>query len=91
MVGRYMFSKDAIVELRRHADTLEIELSGQTSDYLARDHALLLTAVAKDEFEIAGPRGDRLRIDRDAHGAVVGLTINPGLWPVGARRLTPRG
>jgi hypothetical protein len=87
MVGSYIFAKDAIAELRRRGDTLEIELRGQTSDYLVPGHPLLLTAVATDEFEIAGPRGDRLHVDRDAHGAVVGITINPGLWPVHARRV----
>jgi len=42
--------------------------------------------VATDEFEIAGPREDRLHIDRDGHGAIIGITINPGLWPVRATR-----
>jgi L-aminopeptidase/D-esterase-like protein len=91
MVGRYVFAKDAIAELRRRADTLEIELNGQTSDYLVPGRPLLLTAVATDEFEIAGPRGDRLHIDRDSNGAVIGITINPGLWPLHARRLTHKG
>ncbi len=91
MVGSYEFAKDTIAQLRRRADTLEIELTGQASDYLVPGHPLLLTAVTRDEFEIAGPRGDRLHIDRDSHGAVVGITINPGLWPVHARRLTQKG
>lgn len=87
LAGRYEFAKDAIAELRRRGDTLDIELTGQTSDYLVPGHALPLTAVATDEFEIAGPRADRLHIDRDSHRAVVGITINPGPWAVHARRL----
>ena len=67
---------------------LEIELTGHTksSNYLSVGHPALLTAVARDEFEIAGPREDRLHIDRDAQGAIIGITINPGLWPVRATR-----
>jgi hypothetical protein len=91
MVGRYVFAKDAIAEVRRRADKLEIEVSGQTSDYLVPGRAVLLTAVATDEFEIAGPRGDRLHIDRDSNGAVIGITINPGLWPLHARRVMHKG
>jgi hypothetical protein len=47
---------------------------------------VLLTPVATDEFEIAGPREDRLHIDRDATGSIVGITLNPGLWAVHATR-----
>jgi 6-aminohexanoate-oligomer endohydrolase len=91
MVGRYEFARGTIAELRRRADTLEIELSGQTSEYLVPGQALMLAAVSTDEFEIPGPRRDRLHIDRDSHGAVVGITINPGLWPVRARRVAHEG
>jgi len=91
MVGRYAFSRDTIAELRRRADTLEVELSGQTSEYLVPGHPLVLTPVSTDEFEIPGPRRDRLHIDRDSHGAVIGITINPGLWPVHAGRLAHAG
>jgi hypothetical protein len=66
----------------------EIELTGhaKSSNYLSVGHPALLTAVATDEFEIAGLREDRLHIDRDAHGAIIGITINPGLCPVRATR-----
>jgi len=88
VVGSYAFSTDAVAEVRRKGTALEIELTGHTksSNYLSVGHPALLTAVARDEFEIAGPREDRLHIDRDAHGAIIGITINPGLWPVRATR-----
>ena len=88
VVGSYAFSTDAVAEVRRKRTALEIELTGHTksSNYLCVGHPALLTAVARDEYEIAGPREDRLHIDRDAHGAIMGITINPGLWPVRATR-----
>jgi L-aminopeptidase/D-esterase-like protein len=88
VVGSYAFSTDAVAEVRRKGTALEIELTGHTksSNYLSVGHPALLTAVARDEFELAGPREDRLHIDRDAHGAIIGITINPGLWPVRATR-----
>jgi hypothetical protein len=88
IVGSYAFSPDAIAVVRRKGTALEIELTGHTksSNYLSVGHSALLTAVARDEFEIAGPREDRLHIDRDAFGAIIGITINPGLWPVRATR-----
>jgi L-aminopeptidase/D-esterase-like protein len=88
MLGHYAFSPDAIAEIRRKGSVLEIELIGHanSSNYLSVGHPALLTAVATDEFEIAGPREDRLHIDRDGHGAIIGITINPGLWPVRATR-----
>ena len=88
IVASYAFSPDAIAAVRRKGSALEIELTGHTksSNYLSVGHPALLTAVARDEFEIAGPREDRLHIDRDAQGAIIGITINPGLWPVHATR-----
>jgi hypothetical protein len=88
MLGRYAFSPDAIAEIRRNGSALEIGLTSRanSSNYLSAAQPALLTAVATDEFEIAGQREDRLNIDRDAHGAIIWITINPGLWPVHATR-----
>jgi hypothetical protein len=46
----------------------------------------MLSPVAADEFELTGPRGDRLHIDRDAHGTITGVTLNPGPWHLHAVR-----
>jgi 6-aminohexanoate-oligomer endohydrolase len=88
IVGSYAFSSDAIALVRRKGTALEIELTGHTtsSSYLSVGKPVLLTPVATDEFEIAGPREDRLHIDRDAAGAMLGITLNPGPWPVHAVR-----
>jgi hypothetical protein len=65
-----------------------MELTGHTtsSSYLSVGKPVWLTPVATDEFEIARPREDRLHIDRDARGSIVGITLNPGLWAVHATR-----
>jgi len=88
IVASYAFSPDAIAQVRRRGAALEIELTGHTtsSNYLSVGKPVLRTPVAIDEFEIAGPREDRLHIDRDATGAVVGITLNPGPWAVHATR-----
>jgi hypothetical protein len=74
--------------VRRKGNALEIELTGHatSSNYLSVGKPVLLTPVATDEFEIAGPREDRLHIDRDATGSIVGITLNPGMWAVHATR-----
>jgi hypothetical protein len=88
IVANYAFSSDAIAVVRRKGTALEVELTGHTtsSNYLSVGKTALLTPVATDEFEIAGPREDRLHIDRDATGSIVGITLNPGPWPVHATR-----
>jgi hypothetical protein len=86
MVGHYAFAADAIAELRRKGPSLELEITGPTNNYFTAGTPALLTAIATDEFEVAGPRADRLHIDRDEHGVIVGITLNPGLWAIHATR-----
>jgi L-aminopeptidase/D-esterase-like protein len=88
ILASYAFSSDAVAVVRRKGTALEIELTGHatSSNYLSVGKPALLTPVAIDEFEIAGPREDRLHIDRDATGAIVGITLNPGPWAVHATR-----
>lgn len=45
-----------------------------------------LEPTGPTDFRIAGTRGDRLRFVRE-RGRVIGLTINPGHWPVPAKRV----
>jgi hypothetical protein len=66
--------------------SIPTSISVISTDYLSADRPVPLTPVASDEFVIAGPGGDRLHIDRDGHGAIVGITINPGPWAVSAPR-----
>jgi L-aminopeptidase/D-esterase-like protein len=86
MVGHYVFAANAIAELRRKGPALDIEMTGPSNNYFTPVTPALLTAVATDEFEVAGPREDRLHIDRDEHGIIVGVTLNPGLWAIHATR-----
>ena len=85
-VGRYEFAPWAVAEVRRNAAGLEIQVAKRDSLYIPAGKWVSLTPIASDEFELVTPRGDRLHIDRDAHGRIVGLTINPGPWPVHAVR-----
>ncbi len=89
LVGRYEFAPGAVAEIRRTADGLEAEVSGRSSLYLPSDQWVSMMPVSKDEFEFRTQRADRLRFDRDTAGRIVGLTINPGSWPIRAHRLPP--
>ena len=88
-VGRYEFAPGVIAEVRHAGAGLEIGVTGQDSAYLPVNQWVPLKAVGSDEFELGTPRADRVHIDRDARGRIAGLTINPGSWPVRARRLPP--
>jgi L-aminopeptidase/D-esterase-like protein len=89
-VGRYEFAPGVIAEVRLAGAGLEIGVTGQESAYLPVDQWVPLRAVGIDEFELGTPRTDRVHLDRDARGRIAGLTINPGSWPVRARRLLSR-
>jgi 6-aminohexanoate-oligomer endohydrolase len=86
--GRYEFAPGAIAEVRPAGAGLEIEVAGRGSLYIPADKWVPLTSVGKDEFELVTPRADRLRFDRDAAGRIMGLTLNPGPWPIRAQRIT---
>ena len=88
-VGRYEFAPGVIAEIRRAGVGLEIGVTGQDSLYLPVGRWVSLAAVGIDDFELDTPRADRLHLERDARGRIEGLTINPGSWPVRARRLPP--
>jgi L-aminopeptidase/D-esterase-like protein len=89
-VGRYEFAPGAVADVRRAGAGLEVEVAGRGSLYLPADQWVPLVAVGKDEFGLGTPRADRLHFDHDATGRIVGLTINPGPWPIRAHRLTAR-
>ena len=89
-VGRYELAPGVIAEVRHAGAGLEMAVTGQDSAYLAVDQWVSLTAVGSDEFELGTLRADRVHLDRDARGRITGLTINPGFWPVRARRLPTR-
>jgi L-aminopeptidase/D-esterase-like protein len=86
-IGRYEFAPGVIGEVRRAGADLEMGITGQESAYLPVGQWVLLRAAGTDEFDLATPRTDHVHLDRDARGGISGLTINPGSWPVRARRL----
>ena len=86
-VGRYEFAPGVNAEVRHAGADLEMDITGQDSAYLPVGQWVPLRAVGTDEFELGTPRADRVHLDRDARGRIAGLTINPGSWPVRARRL----
>jgi L-aminopeptidase/D-esterase-like protein len=85
--GRYEFAPGVIAEIRGAGAGVEISVTGQESLYLPMGKWVSLRVVGTDEFELGTPQADRLHLDRDAHGRISGLTINPGMWPVRAQRL----
>jgi 6-aminohexanoate-oligomer endohydrolase len=85
--GRYEFARGVIAEIRRAGAGLEMSVTGQDSVYLPMGEWVPLGIVGTDEFELGTPRADRVHLDRDSRGRIAGLTINPGSWPVRARRL----
>jgi hypothetical protein len=87
LAGRYEFAPGVVAQIRLRDSGPELEVNGSDSMYLKSGQPTALTAVAPDEFEVAGIRGDRLRIDRDKRGHISGITLNPGPWPVTARRI----
>ena len=89
-VGRYEFAAGVTAEVRvaGAGAGLEISVNGQDSVYLPMGKWVSLGAVGTEEFELQTPRADRLHFDRDARGRIAALTINPGPWPVRARRLS---
>jgi hypothetical protein len=80
----------AIAQIRRSENGIEIAVAGRSSLYLPADRWISLMPVGTDEFALATARADGLHLDRDARGRLVGLTINPGPWPIHARRLQAR-
>jgi L-aminopeptidase/D-esterase-like protein len=86
-VGLYEFAPGITGAVRTTDAGLEITVTGHDSLYLPATRAVRMTAVATDEFILATERGDRLRFDRDSHGRIAGLTIEPGTWPVRAKRI----
>jgi 6-aminohexanoate-oligomer endohydrolase len=85
--GVYEFAPGVTGVVRRTGAGLEITVAGHDSLYLPEKRAVRLTAVATDEFILATGRADRLRFERDSRGRVAGLTIEPGPWPVRAKRV----
>jgi 6-aminohexanoate-oligomer endohydrolase len=84
-VGEYDLSRDARVAVTREGGALYIQALTDGGMYVPKDAAVPLVPIARDTFVLATLRRDLLRFDF-ADGAVTGLTIDPGTWPVPGRR-----
>jgi L-aminopeptidase/D-esterase-like protein len=89
-VGRYELASGVPATVRRFAADLRLVVSGADSIYLAAGAEVTILPIGRDLFELQTPRADVLRFDRDDHGDIRGLTLNPGPWPIPARRLPDR-
>ncbi|MDQ3243330.1 MAG: P1 family peptidase [Gemmatimonadota bacterium] len=85
--GEYSLSPAVRVQVRREGTRLLIQGAEQVGIYLRKGVPSELISTSSADFVIDNPRGDRLRFDRDASGAVTGFTINSGTWPVAATRI----
>jgi L-aminopeptidase/D-esterase-like protein len=80
--GEYEFAPGARAMVRRDGDRLTITAT-KRSYYLAQNQAMDLVPLSSTDFRIKGARNDRLTFDSN------GLVINPGHWPIAAKRVTP--
>lgn len=84
--GSYEFVPGAIARVELQDGALWATGPERANLYLPAQRVRLQPVNATD-FRIEGARADRLRFER-SRGRVTGLTINPGHWPVRARRIS---
>lgn len=85
--GSYEFAPGARALVAREGDRLLIRSPDRASLYLPRGETTELLSVGTAHFLLRTDRRDRIRFERGPDGAVAGLTINPGPWPIRARRV----
>ncbi len=85
--GEYELAPGARVVVKREGGVLRIEVGERGSLYLPKGGVVALRQVAADEFVLETPRLDRIRFERSADGTMGGFVINPGPWPIPARRI----
>jgi L-aminopeptidase/D-esterase-like protein len=77
--GAYEFAPGVTANVTRDGTQLFIELS-KGSIYFPEKKRVELDALSTTEFRVRGVRRDRIRFDADR------LTVNPGHWPLRAKR-----
>ena len=81
--GRYEFAPGMDLDVMVRDGSMWVRGPRRANLYLPSDGKdLQLTPVNASDFRIPGARGDWLRFDAS------GVTINPGKWPVSARRIS---
>jgi L-aminopeptidase/D-esterase-like protein len=86
--GGYEFVEGVVARVVAVDSRLSIEAPERPSLYLPALSTLSLIPAENGDFLIDSERKDVLRFSTDGEGAVTGMTINPGRWPVAARRLS---
>lgn len=84
--GTYEFAPGMNVVIEEEAGGLWARGPARANLYLPAQGRARLEPTGPVDFRIAGPRGDRLRFERVGN-RTTGLTINPGHWPISARRI----
>lgn len=72
----------------RQGEQMSSTVTGADSQYLPAGKNVRLVPVGQDEFEPQTGRADVIHFDRDERSEVRGFILNPGPWPIAARRLT---
>jgi hypothetical protein len=84
-VGQYEFAPGSRAQVGQNGDGLTLSVT-RGSLYVAEGQQVSLAALSDTDFRLQNAGASRLRFDVDAGGAVRGFTINPGHWPIPARR-----
>ena len=84
--GVYRFAPDMDATVSVRDGSLEISSPRLASMYLPAGSLIRLVPASNGDFLLDTDRADTVRFEADSSGEVVGLTINPGHWPVSATR-----
>jgi L-aminopeptidase/D-esterase-like protein len=83
--GDYDFGSGISVTIKRDGERLLAQVKNGELDYVPTKATA--APISPNTFEIESERRDILRFDEDPANGVVGLTVNPGQWPLSARRV----
>jgi L-aminopeptidase/D-esterase-like protein len=86
-VGAYEFAPGVVAEVIAGDSGLVIRAPERSSLYLPAGSTLSLVPAGNGVFLLDSERMDVLRFDAGRSGNITAITINPGRWPVSARRL----
>ena len=86
-VGRYLFAPGMEASISIRDGKLTIVAPERESLYLPSSSVTPMVPASNGGFFLQTERQDAVSFDMDDRGQVVGLTINPGPWPVKAKRL----
>lgn len=91
-LGRYVgeYALNRTVRASVALSTNGLTVSAPRNSLYVGEKPVALIPVSDADFRMDNGRGDRLKMDLDSAGRVTGFTINPGHWPVRAKRVEKR-